>query len=152
MSTTTTQPQTVSEMSNLYVSAIIFILFNLEYTDSNGVLKALLDDDSLSDFLIGFHNPAELQKFINNFYPSKIGAHCLQNKLRDCKDIMFIALNNNDFIKAHSRLVTEHCNQGDEGLDTEQYLEGDSTYTKYEKLVNILNFTMPEYKAELLPF
>ena len=152
MSTTTTQPQTLSEMSNLYVSAIIFILFNLENTDSNGVLKALLDDDSLSDFLIGFHNPAELQKFINNFYPSKVGAHCLQNKLRKCRETMFIALNNKDFIQTHSRLITEHCNQGDEGLDTEQYLEGDDTYTKYEKLVNILNFTMPEYKPELLMF
>jgi len=152
MFTKTPQPQTVSEMSNLYVSMIMSIFYDLEYTDSNGVLNALLEDDHLSDFLIGLRNPAKVQKFINDFYPSKVGAHCLQNKLRKCREIMFIALHNNDFIQAHSRLVTEHYNQGDEGLDTEQYLEGDDTYTKYEKLVNILNFTMPVYQPELLVF
>jgi len=139
------KPQTVSELTN---NLIVAILFNLEYKNSKAVLDELLNDNFLSNFLISFTSPAKLQDTINEIYPSLISARGFQGKLLACRDEMFIALNNEDFIKAHTRL--EQVYEPDNEFYEE--LTGDETYDKYVDLVNALNFSMPEYKPELLMF
>lgn len=145
MFTKTPQPETIR---NLTQNIIVAIIFNLENKNSSAVLDELLNDNFLSDFLISWNNPANLQEAINDIYPSLISARGFQNKLLDCRDRMLITLNNADFIKAHTRL--EQVYEPDNEFFSE--IVGDDIWNKYESLVEILNFTMPVYQPEILMF